>query len=658
LTPDRKSHILRPDGAAQRPGRPCVHREEAVIDTPRRHDAGRPRRLLTACLALLIVGAGVPGCNTSLPYVVEGCAREDLDGHSVARVWDEALLDLIRQVVPAPTVHARNLFHTSAAMWDAWAAYDPTADGYFVTEKHTASDVKAAREAAISFAAYRILLWRYETVSDLAVAREQLDATMQSLCYRTDFTSTDGDSPAALGNRIAAAVLAYGEGDGAKEAERYKDASYASVNEPLKVDQPGTVMNDPNRWQPLALGVQIAQNGLPIPGQVQSFIGPYWGHVKGFALPESETGTPIDPGPPPHLGEPATDDDYRQQAIALIRYSSELDTTDGALVDISPASQGNNTLGTNDGSGYDANPATGQPYTPHEVPRADFARVLAEFWADGPKSETPPGHWNTIANAASDAPGVSHRIGGQGPELDRLEWDVKLYLALNGAVHDAAIAAWGLKGFYDSARPISMIRYMGGLGQSTDPDLPAYDPEGLPLVAGLVELITFASSEPGERHEHLRAHVGEIAVKAWRGFPKDPATETSGVGWIRAVDWVPYQRSTFVTPAFAGYVSGHSTFSRAAAEVMTAFTGDPFFPGGLSEWTTPRGKLLHEEGPTQDVTLQWATYYDAADQAGISRLFMGIHIAADDFEGRKIGSLCGTDAWALAQRYYDGTARS
>src|SRR4051794_23537055 len=60
---------------------------------------------------------------------------------SVARRWDEALLDAIRRAVPAPTVHARNLFHLSAAMWDAWAAYDPTAHGYFLTEKHSARDV-------------------------------------------------------------------------------------------------------------------------------------------------------------------------------------------------------------------------------------------------------------------------------------------------------------------------------------------------------------------------------------------------------------------------------------------------------------------------------------------------------------------------------------
>ena len=59
---------------------------------------------------------------------------------------------------------------------------------------------------------------------------------------------------------------------------------------------------------------------------------------------------------------------------------------------------GNNTLGTNDGTGHAVNPVTGQPYAPQIVPQADFGRVLAEFWADGPHSETPPGHWNVIAN--------------------------------------------------------------------------------------------------------------------------------------------------------------------------------------------------------------------------------------------------------------------
>ena len=611
-------------------------------------------------VAAALAAAGLAACSSPggqespASFVVDVCTRGDLGGHSVARVWDEALLGAIRWDVPAPTVHARNLFHTSAAMWDAWAAYDPDADGYFVEEKAEAEDVTAAREAAMSFAAFRILLWRYSRAAGLEATFAELTATMASLCYEVDFVDTEGDSPAALGNRIAAAIIERGAGDGSLERDRYVDTSYRPVNAPMVLaDSFGGVL-DPNRWQPLALARFVAQNGLPIPGNVQRFIGPQWGHVQAFALPPSAEGLPMDPGSPPLLDGSGA---YQQAALEIIRLSSHLDPADGVVVDIGPGALGDNSLGTNDGDGHDVNPVTGEAYAPNEVLLGDFARVVAHFWADGPASETPPGHWNTIANDVSDSPGFEHRIGGEGPEVDRLEWDVKLYLALNGAVHDAAVAAWGVKGYYDSARPITMIRYLGSLGQSSDPAGPSYDPRGLPLADGLVEVVTEAWVAPGERHEHLAGHVGEVAIRTWAGNPDDPATQTSGARWILATEWVPFQLATFVTPAFAGYVSGHSTFSRAAAEVMSAFTGSDYFPGGLGEWTLPAGELAVEVGPTADVTLQAATYYDAADQAGISRLYGGIHIVADDFAGRRMGSECGQDAWALAQRYYDGTAR-
>jgi hypothetical protein len=195
---------------------------------------------------------------------------------------------------------------------------------------------------------------------------------------------------------------------------------------------------------------------------------------------------------------------------------------------------------------------------------------------------------------------------------------------------------------------------MGGLGQSSDPTGPSYNKEGLPLVPGLIEVVTKESSAPGQRHAALATSVGKVAVKAWGGAPMDPKTQTSGAKWMLAGDWIPYQLPTFVTPSFPGFASGHSTFSRAAAEVMTAFTGSEYFPGGISGYTIKAGSLKFEKGPTTDIKLEWATYYDAADQAGQSRLWGGIHIQADDFNGRIIGSQCGKEAWALAQRYYAG----
>ena len=572
---------------------------------------------------------------------------------TVARRWNEALLDAIRRDVPAPTVHARNLFHASAAMWDAWAAFEPEAEGIFVDEEQSDRNVSAARDEAISYAAFRILEARYLDSVGAVETILEFDALMEALCYPIDVTTTEGDSPAALGNRIARVVLDAGLGDGSNEAEGYIDPDYQPVNPPLVVDQSGTTLIDPNRWQPLRIEEMISQNGIPVENAVQEFVDPHWGFVKGFALPEAgPLGMPIDPGDPPYLGDPATEQAYKEGAVEVIRYSSLLDPAAGVLIDISPRAIGANPLGTTDGSGHPVNPVTGSPYEPVVVNRADFNRAVAEFWADGPHSETPPGHWNTLANAVSDELSPNLKIGGTGPAVDRLEWDVKLYLALNGANHDAAVAAWGTKGYYDYVRPISMIRYLGGLGQSSEPGGPSYDPDGLPLVPDLVEVITEATTTAGRRHAALAGHEGEIAIRAYAGNPPDRESETGGVAWILAADWVPYQAPTFVTPSFAGYVSGHSTFSRASAEVMAAFTGSEFFPGGLGEWTIPAGSLEFEAGPETDVTLQWATYADASDQAGVSRLYGGIHVRADDFAGRVMGAEIGRAAWARAQQYY------
>jgi hypothetical protein len=584
-----------------------------------------------AALALVVLAAGAcsfgGGGSEASSYARDDCTPRKRDGHSVARVWNEALLHAIQRDTPAPTVHARNLFHVSAAMWDAWAAYDPQADGWLVTEKVEADNVRAARETAISYAAYRLLLHRYSYASGLQETFDELVATLEGLCYRLDYVETEGDSPAAFGNRIAAAYIARGRGDGANEELRYADPTYKPANPPLVVEEPGAEMRDPSSWQPLALARIVAQNGIPQPGSVQSFVGPHWGHVGGFALPASDEGVPIDPGPPPRL-----EDDggrgYKRDALAVISRSSDLDPRSGVSMDIGPGALGDNSLGANDGSGHDVNPATGRPYAPNVVLRGDYARALAEYWADGPRSETPPGHWNAVANEVSDSPELARRIGGRGPEVDPLEWDAKIYLALNGAVHDAAVAAWGIKGHYDSVRPISMIRYLG-------------ERNALPTEPGLVE-----------------RRGGETYIRAWAGFPEDPATQSSGVRWIRAADWVPYQLPTFVTPAFAGYVSGHSTFSRAASEVLTAFTGSSYFPDGLYEVPIPRGHLKIESGPSRDLTLQWATYFDAADAAGQSRLWMGIHVPPDDFGGRRVGAKCGKDAWALAKRHFEGSAKA
>jgi hypothetical protein len=588
------------------------------------------------------------GAQVTCPATVVAAGKAG----SIARRWDEQALAAIRVDLPRPPVHARNLFHLSAAMWDAWAGYDTAANGVFVRERHTAEDVGKARSAAISYAAYGILSNRYRAAVGGPRTLACLRAVMQDLGYALDDTHDTGDDPIAFGNRIAHTVLARTANDGANEAGDYADSSgYAVENPPLVYDSPGAPLAEPERWQPINLAVAATQNGIILPAGIQTYVCAQWGDVLPFAMKRASASVPWqDPGPAPRLGAA-----MKRWLVEVIEKTASVDPSDPATIDISPGAYGHNTLGANDGKGWVKNPVTGQPYAPQVVPRGDFARVMAEFWADGPKSETPPGHWNTLANTVSDSPAFERRLFGKGNPLDPLAWDVRMYLALNGAEHDAAVAAWDIKRRTATVRAISLIRWMGGKGQSSDPKGPAYDPQGLPLVPGFIEMITRESSAPGQRHAHLAPFVGQVAVKDWLGEPGDRANQVSGVDWVRAVEWITYQRRTFVTPAFPAFISGHSTFSRAGAEVLASLTGSPYFPGGLGEFVAPKGAfLVFEKGPSTEVRLQWASYFDASDEAGQSRLWGSIHIEPDDFAGRRVGHRVGLDAVALASKYFDG----
>ncbi|MGK0388662.1 MAG: hypothetical protein ACI94Y_001394 [Maribacter sp.] len=613
--------------------------------------------------------------------------------HSVAREWNEVLLGGIRNDFARPTVHARNLYHTSIGMYDAWAAFDPSIETFLLGKTlygydcpyspiPIPEDIKAAREEAISYVAYRLLRQRFLYAPQAADTYALLDQLMDDLGYDKTFTGTDyiNDGPAALGNYIAQSLINYGGLDQSNEDIFFTNQFYSTINNPLITDLPGNPnMNDPNRWQPLTLEVFIDQSGNTIPFNTPEFLGPEWGAVDPFALGEEDKTTHIrdgyeyivyhDPGNPPLLdtlgNDPSTN--YKWGFSLVSTWSSHLDPADGVIWDISPASIGNiqsyptsfdeyDTFydlenGGDPSIGHAVNPVTGQPYEPQLVPRADYARVLAEFWADGPDSETPPGHWFSILNYVNDHPLFEKKYKGQGDIVDDLEWDVKAYFIMGGAMHDSAVTAWGIKGWYDYLRPISAVRYMGGLGQSSDSSLPSYHVGGIPLIPNYIELVEVGDPLAGTNDEN----VGKIKVYAWKGpnFIQNPATDVAGVDWILSDNWWPYQRPSFVTPPFAGYISGHSTFSSAAAEVMETITGDAFFPGGMGEFNAPQNEfLVFEDGPSVDIVLQWATYKDASDQTSLSRIWGGIHPPADDIPGRLIGEDIGEDAINYAESFF------
>ena len=342
---------------------------------------------------------------------------------SVARLWNEALLDAIRQDYARPTVHARNLHHISAAMYDAWAVYDDQASTYFLgktvdgftiryQDVVSPAEVLAAQEEAMSFAAYRLLSFRFRDSPGAVASLQEFDLLMTQLGYDASNTSTnysDG-SPSALGNYIGESIIQFGLQDGSNEHNSFDNKFYSSVNPPLRPTFLGNeILVDPNRWQPLSFEVFIDQSGQLLNDNTPDFLGPEWGHVTPFSLKEndktiftrdgSEYPVYFDPGQPPTLSTQTSTSNLPEEYIwgmaLVVAWSAHLDTADQVLVDISPGSVGKlndlpesfvdyplyyNFLDGGDVSqGRPTNPTTGLPYESNIVLRSDYARVLAEF---------------------------------------------------------------------------------------------------------------------------------------------------------------------------------------------------------------------------------------------------------------------------------------
>ena len=613
---------------------------------------------------------------------------------SVARRWNEVVLQAIREDLARPPVQARNLFHVSMAMWDAWAAYDTLSADTYLLGKTVGTftcqfdgvpmppDLKIAREKAISYAAYRVLTRRYQGSPNAPASIQRFRNLMTALGYDWTFNSNayQGGDPAALGIYIGDCVGIYGLTDGANEQLNYSYIDYLPVNPPMNPENAGNhTMLDPNRWQPMLLNNAIDQNGNPIPS-LQKFQSPEWGRVVPFALVDSQKTVfqrngidwPVYHNPGPNsildtIDGGGTSEEYKWNFEMVPIWSSHLTPEDGVMWDISPASIGDTPYlpttfqeykdfykieGGGPNNGRPINPKTGQPYQPQIVPRGDYTRVLAQFWADGPNSETPPGHWFSIVNKVMDHPEFIRKYNGTGQVLDSLEYDLKAYFTLSGALHDAAIAAWGIKGWYDGTRPVTAVRWMADRGQSSDPARPNFDLAGIQLKPGYIEQVEMGDPLAGANNQN----VGKIKFYTWQGFDSisNANTDIAGVGWILAEKWWTFQRKTFVTPPFAGYISGHSTYSRSAAEAITLLTGDEYFPGGMGSYliSANSGFLGVEKGPSVDVTLQWATYRDASDQTSLSRIWGGIHPPEDDIPGRRIGIKVGTAAFYKAKSYF------
>ena len=443
--------------------------------------------------------------------------------------WNDQALQAVRATRMAPPIFARAAAIVNTAMYDAWAAYDHNANGTQLggeLRRPVNERTDANRRKAMSYAAYRTLV-------DLFPSRKaQFDAEMARLGYNPNDFTGDLATPQGVGNVAAAAVLQFRRTDGSNQfGDINGGAPYSDYTGYVPVNTPFQIL-DPARWQPLA--VPNGSGGF----NIQTFLTPHWGNVKGFAL------TRYNQFP---IAAPAARGSFEwwRQAAEVIGYSATL---------------------------------------------TDRTKSIAEWWADGPGSETPPGTWLLFAKQVSDR--KSHNLGQ----------DVRMHFALSNAMFDAGVAVWGYKRQFDNSRPITLINF----------------------------------------------EFNHRPILAWGG-------PGQGTRLIQGQNWRPYQALNFVTPPFGEHISGHSTFSASAAEVLKLFTGSDRFPNSA---VVPVGSSLVEPGavPAQPVTLSWPTFSAAADEAGISRLYGGIHFRLGDQEGRKLGRKVGAQAYALSRAYINGTA--
>ena len=174
-----------------------------------------------------------------------------------------------------------------------------------------------------------------------------------------------------------------------------------------------------------------------------------------------------------------------------------------------------------------------------------------------------------------------------------------MFFILANALFDSSIAVWECKRKYDFIRPVSAIRFL----------------------------------------------FAEKKIKSWAG----PGL---GTKVINGQDWKSY----IGTPPFPEHVSGHSTFSSASAKVFKLFTGSDSY--GDSATVLAGSSMIEPAGtsPKKDITLSWKTFTIAAREAGISRLYGGIHFQAANKEGYDLGQKIGEIVWEKAQRYFDGNA--
>jgi len=223
----------------------------------------------------------------------------------------------------------------------------------------------------------------------------------------------------------------------------------------------------------------------------------------------------------------------------------------------------------------------------------DKEKMISEFWSGISKSVTPPGFFNMFLFGYFRSNSNSNKV------------ELEYFYKLNTGLFQASITVWDAKYRFIQCRPIQSIRL-------NYPDIP------------------------------IDYYFGKSNTSVWK----------------------PYQQSRSWTPPFPDYISGHSAFSSVASCILTKLLGSnvsklnikltkdefimlsPIFLTSNFDFMdisniviAPDSSKIQKNVPHKEILLNFNTWEEMAESAGISRIYGGIHYPTSNIVSLEVGKM-------------------
>lgn len=228
-------------------------------------------------------------------------------------------------------------------------------------------------------------------------------------------------------------------------------------------------------------------------------------------------------------------------------------------------------------------------------------KMLAEYWAGGPHTVTPPGMWMVFMDVVIRSNGIC------------LVDEIKNYAVVASGLYQSSITAWRLKRIFMQARPVQKLR---------------------------------------------QYYYDEAISQGWN-------SETLGQYWLpyQELNFVtpsfpdnPSGHSTFSSTSAKLFCYLLGTDQINLKNPVSNLEILRYFSPVLTHMTDfsinnvfifPKTSQVLASDPTCGVSLGWSTWSDMAQSSGKSRIYGGIHVESSNQSGLFLGKSIGDKIWKL-----------